>query len=152
MNWMIPAIRWAQAGFFLILVLLVMLASLLFVSKFLRLGPYSVFRLYFILLLAGIRSGLPSPSKRSLLGDLLQCIALLGLFAIIAEQLDDLRSLIKNVEADAAAAAALETTSAWRSLWAVQPRERLRAAIRLTPDYTCLHVANIDLVEGFEDG
>jgi hypothetical protein len=57
MNWMIPAIRWAQAGFFLILVLLVMLASLLFVSKFLRLGPYSVFRFSFILLLAGIRSG-----------------------------------------------------------------------------------------------
>ncbi|WP_411875082.1 hypothetical protein [Vulcanococcus limneticus] len=57
MNWMIPAIRWAQAGFLLILVLLVVLASLLFVSKFLRLGPYSVFRLYFILLLAGIRSG-----------------------------------------------------------------------------------------------
>ena len=54
---MIPAIRWAQAGFFLILVLLVILASLLFVSKFLRLGTYSVFRLYFILLLAGIRSG-----------------------------------------------------------------------------------------------
>jgi hypothetical protein len=57
MNWMIPAIRSAQAGFFLILVLLVILASLLFLSKFLRLGPYSVFRLYFILLLAGIRSG-----------------------------------------------------------------------------------------------
>ena len=57
MNWMIPAIRWAQAGFFLILVLLVMLASLLFVPKFLRLGPYSVFRLSFILLLAEIRSG-----------------------------------------------------------------------------------------------
>jgi hypothetical protein len=74
MNWMIPAIRWAQAGL------------------------------------------------RSFLGDLLQCIALLGLFAIIAEQLDDLRSLIKNVEADAAAAAALETASAWRSLWAVQLR------------------------------
>jgi hypothetical protein len=66
--------------------------------------------------------------------------------------LDDLRSLIENVEADAAAAAVLETTSAWRSLWAVQLRERLRAAIRLTPDYTCLDVANIDLVEGIEDG
>jgi len=89
---------------------------------------------------------------RSLLADLLQCIALLGLIAIIAGQLDDLRSLIKNVEADAAAAAALETTSDWRSLWAVQPREQLWAAIRLTPNYTCLHVANIDLVEGFEDG
>ena len=93
------------------------------------------------------------PSKRSLLGDLLQWIALLDLIAISGGQLDDLRSLIKNVEADASAAAALESTSAWRSLlWAVQPRERLRAAIRLTPDYTCLHVANIDLVEGFEDG
>jgi hypothetical protein len=56
------------------------------------------------------------------LGDLLQCIALLGLIAIIGEQLDDLRSLIKNVEADAAVAAALETTAAWRSLWAVQSR------------------------------
>ena len=77
---------------------------------------------------------------------------LLGRIAISGGQLDDLRSLIKNVEAYAAAAAALESTSAWRSLWAVQPRERLRAAIRLTPDYTCLHVANIDLVEGFEDG
>ena len=59
---------------------------------------------------------------RILLGDLLQCIALLGLIAIIGEQLDDLRSLIKNVEADAAVAAALETTAAWRSLWAVQSR------------------------------
>lgn len=86
------------------------------------------------------------------MGDPLQCIALLGLVAIIGGQLDDLRSLIKNVEADAAAAAALESTSAWRSLWAVQPRERLWAAIRLTPDYTCLDVANIDLVEGVEDG
>jgi len=102
--------------------------------------------------LLGFAQGLASPSKRNLLADLLLRIALLGLFAIIAEQLDDLRSLIKNVEADAAAAAALESTSAWRSLWAVQPRERLRAAIRLTPDYTCLDVANIDLVEGFEDG
>jgi len=102
--------------------------------------------------LLGFAQGLASPSKRNLLADLLLRIALLGLFAIIAEQLDDLRSLIKNVEADAAAAAALESTSAWRSLWAVQPRERLRAAIRLTPDYICLHVANIDLVEGFEDG
>jgi len=44
------------------------------------------------------------PSKRSLLGDLLQCISLLGLFVIIGGQLDDLRSLIENVEADAAAA------------------------------------------------
>ena len=84
--------------------------------------------------------------------DLLQCIGLLGPIAISGGQLDDLRSLIENVEADAAAAAALETTSAWRSLWAVQPRERLRAAMPLTPDYTCLDVANIDLVEGFEDG
>jgi hypothetical protein len=66
--------------------------------------------------------------------------------------LDDLRSLIENVEATAAAAAALDKTSAWRSLWAAQSRERLRAAIRLTPDYICLDVANIDLVEGFEDG
>ncbi len=70
----------------------------------------------------GFAQGLASPSKRSLLGDLLQCIALLGLIAIIGEQLDDLRSLIKNVEADAAVAAALETTAAWRSLWAVQSR------------------------------
>jgi hypothetical protein len=86
------------------------------------------------------------------LGDLLQCIALLDLIAIIGGQLDDLRSLIQHVEADAAVAAAPETTSAWRSLWPVQLRERLRAAIRLAPDYTCLDVANIDLVEGFEDG
>ena len=100
----------------------------------------------------GFAQGLASPSKRSLLGDLLQCIALLDLIAIIGGQLDDLRSLIQHVEADAAAAAALESTSASRSLWAVQPRERLRAAIRLTPDYICLDVANIDLVEGFEDG
>jgi hypothetical protein len=100
----------------------------------------------------GFGQGLMPPSKRSLLGDLLQWIALLDLIAISGGQLDDLRSLVKNVEADAAAAAALESTSAWRSLWAVQPRERLRAAIRLTPDYTCLHVASIDLVEGIEDG
>jgi len=71
---------------------------------------------------------------RSLLGgDLLQCIALLGLIAIIGGQLDDLRSLIKNVEVDAAAAAALETTPAWRSLWAVRPRDRLRGC---DPAYT----------------
>jgi hypothetical protein len=57
MNWMIPVIRSAQAGFLLILALLVVLASLLFLPKFLCIGPYSVFRLSFILLLAGIRSG-----------------------------------------------------------------------------------------------
>ena len=91
------------------------------------------------------------PSKRSLLGDLLQWIALFDLIAISGGQLDDLRSLIKNVEAYAAAAAALETTSDWRSLWAVQSRERLRAAIRLTSDYTCLHVANIVMVEAIVD-
>jgi hypothetical protein len=89
---------------------------------------------------------------RILLGDPLQCIALLAPIAIIGGQLNDLRSLIKNVEADAAHAAALETTSAEGSLWAVQPRERLWAAIWLPLDYTYLHVANIDLVEGIEDG
>lgn len=56
MNWMIPAIRWAQAGFLLILVLLVMLASLLFVPNFLRLGPYPVLLSYSVFLLTGIRS------------------------------------------------------------------------------------------------
>jgi hypothetical protein len=57
MNWMIPVIRSAQAGFLLILALLVVQANLLFLPKFLCIGPYSVFRLYSILLLAGIRSG-----------------------------------------------------------------------------------------------
>jgi hypothetical protein len=89
---------------------------------------------------------------RILLGDLLPCIALLAPIAISARRLDDLRGLIKNVEADAAAAAALESASAWCSLWTVQPRERLWGAIRLPPDYTCLNVANIDLDEGLVDG
>ena len=92
------------------------------------------------------------PCERTLWRDLLQCISLLGLIAISGGQLDDLRSLIENVEATAAAAAALDKTSAWRSLWAAQSRERLRAAIRLTPDCTCLHVANIDIVKATEDG
>jgi cysteine sulfinate desulfinase/cysteine desulfurase-like protein len=102
--------------------------------------------------LLGFAQGLASPIERSLWGDLLQWIALLDLIAISGGQLDDLRSRIENVAADAAAAAALEITSAWRSLRAVQPRERLWDAIRLTPDYTCLHVANIDLVEAIEEG
>ena len=57
MNWMIRAIRWAQAGFLLILIQLIILTSLLFVPNLLDLGPYSVSRSNSILLLAGIRSG-----------------------------------------------------------------------------------------------
>jgi len=85
------------------------------------------------------------------LGDPRQRLALLAPIAISAGRLDDLRSLIENVEADAAHAAALETTSAEGSLWAVQPRERLWAAIWLPLDYTCLHVANIVMVEAIVD-
>ena len=57
MNSMIPVIRWAQAGFLLILNQLVMLASLLVVPNLLGLGPYPVFLPKSILLLPGIRPG-----------------------------------------------------------------------------------------------
>ena len=57
MNWMIPVIRWAQAGFLLILNQLVMLASLLVVPNLLGLGLYPVFLPYPIVLIPGIRPG-----------------------------------------------------------------------------------------------
>jgi len=77
---------------------------------------------------------------------------LLGRIAISGGQLDDLRSLIQNVEAE------LQPPPHWKQrqpgvrCGQCSPGNDYGAEIRLTPDCTCLHVVNIDMVKAVEDG